>query len=166
MIDTMNSAKGIGLAAVQIGQSIRLAIVNKDADESLKEHLVIINPKIFSASSEIDTEEEGCLSIPGKTCLVPRHRKIKIRYTDVSGQEQKLKATGLFARVIQHEIDHLDGVLIIERTMKMIKGQTKAAIAEGLADYRAGRVAGPYKNMAEFKASRQKRKTLGSILEK
>lgn len=122
MIDIMIKEKGIGLAAPQIGQNIRLAIINKDADPTLKDHLVIINPKIFSASVEMDTEEEGCLSIPGATGLVPRHRKIKVRYIDMSGQEQKLKATGLFARVLQHEIDHLDGVLFIERATKMIKG--------------------------------------------
>lgn len=122
MVETMLDARGIGLAAPQIGQNIRLAIIHKDADPSLKDHLVIINPKIFSASVEMDTEEEGCLSIPNALGLVPRHRKIKVRYTDVSGQEQKLKAVGLFARVLQHEIDHLDGVLFIERATKMIKG--------------------------------------------
>ena len=122
MIDTMLSAKGIGLAAPQIGQNIRLAIIHKDADPTLKDHLVIINPKIFSKGTEMDTEEEGCLSIPGALGLVPRHRKIKVRYTDVSGQEQKLKAVGLFARVLQHEIDHLDGILFLERASKMIKG--------------------------------------------
>lgn len=119
MIETMEKEKGIGLAAVQVGHNIRLAIINKDADKSLKDHLVIINPKIFSASKETDTEEEGCLSMPGKTCLVPRRRKIKIRFTDANGQEQKLKATGLFARVLQHEIDHLDGILIISKDAKM-----------------------------------------------
>lgn len=115
MIETMEKEKGIGLAAVQVGHNIRLAIINKDADKSLKEHLVIINPKIFSAPDEMDVEEEGCLSIPGKTYPVARHRKIKIRYTDADGQEQRLKATGMFARVIQHEIDHLDGILIIDK---------------------------------------------------
>ena len=122
MIDTMLSAKGIGLAAPQIGQNTRLAIIHKDADPTLKDHLVIINPKIFSKGTEMDTEEEGCLSIPGALGLVPRYRKIKVRYTDASGQEQKLKAVGLFARVLQHEIDHLDGILFIERASKMIKG--------------------------------------------
>ena len=122
IVDTMLAARGIGLAAPQIGQNIRFAIIHKDADPSLKDHLVIINPKIFSAGTEMDTEEEGCLSIPNALGLVPRHRKIKVRYTDVSGQEQKLKAVGLFARVLQHEVDHLDGVLFIERATKMIKG--------------------------------------------
>jgi len=115
MIETMLKEKGIGLAAAQIGWNYRLAIINKDADKSLPDHLAIINPKIFSASDETDAEDEGCLSVPGKTCLVPRSRKIKVRFTDASGQEHKLKATGLFARVIQHEIDHLDGVLIIDK---------------------------------------------------
>lgn len=122
MVETMLGAKGIGLAAPQIGQNIRLAIIHKDADSALKDHLVIINPKIFSAGTEMDTEEEGCLSIPGALGLVPRHRKIKVRFMDLNGNEVKIKAVGLFARVLQHEIDHLDGVLFIERAVKMIKG--------------------------------------------
>lgn len=122
MVETMIKNKGIGLAAPQIGQNIRLAIIHKDADPSLKDHLVIINPKIFSAGEEMDTEEEGCLSIPGALGLVPRHRKIKVRFTDLEGNEIKIKAVGLFARVLQHEIDHLDGVLFIERATKMVKG--------------------------------------------
>ncbi len=115
MIETMLAEKGIGLAAPQIGQNIRLAVINKEADKSLEDHLVIINPKIFSASAETDEDKEGCLSVPGKEVMVARHRKIKVRYTGAGGQEQKLKATGLFARVLQHEIDHLDGILIIDR---------------------------------------------------
>jgi len=116
MIDTMEAEKGIGLAAVQIGKNIRAAIINRDADKSLKEHLVIINPKIFSASKEIDEDTEGCLSIPGVEVPVKRHRKIKVRYTDMNGEEHKIKAVNLFARVLQHEIDHLDGILILDRT--------------------------------------------------
>lgn len=115
MIETMIKEKGIGLAAVQVGQSVQLAIINKDADKSLKDHLVIINPKIFSASKEFDIDEEGCLSVSGKTCLVPRHHKIKVRYTNLDGREEKIKAVGLFARVLQHEIDHLNGILIIDK---------------------------------------------------
>ncbi len=125
MADTMLAEKGIGLAAPQIGQNIRLAIINKDADPTLKEHLIIINPKIFSASTEMDEDSEGCLSIPGVEGTVPRHRKIKVRYTDVNGQEQKIKATGLFSRVLQHEIDHLDGILFIKRAIKITRGHKK-----------------------------------------
>jgi len=115
MIDTMISEKGIGLAAPQIDKNIRLAVIHKDADPELNDHLVIINPKIFSASKEMDDALEGCLSIRDQEVVVSRHRKIKIRYTDLEQNEQKLKATGFFARVLQHEIDHLDGILILDR---------------------------------------------------
>lgn len=116
MVETMLSHNGIGLAAPQIGKNIRLAIINKEADATLSDHLVIINPKMFSASRELEESKEGCLSIPEVGELkIMRHRKIKVRYTDVSGQERKLKATGLLAQVFQHEIDHLDGILIIDR---------------------------------------------------
>tara|TARA_Y100000310_G_C20704417_1_gene833941 strand:- start:12435 stop:12911 length:477 start_codon:yes stop_codon:yes gene_type:complete len=123
MIDTMEHEKGIGISAVQVGKSVRCAIISKDADESLEDHLIIINPKIFSASKEMVEEEEGCLSIPEVFEMVNRHKKIKVRYTDSSGQEQKLKATNLFARVLQHEIDHMDGVLIIDRVSEITKGK-------------------------------------------
>ena len=107
----------------EIGKNIQIAIINKDADESLSEHLMIINPKIFSSSKDLEEDEEGCLSIPGIEGVVPRHKKIKVRYTDINGQEQKLKATGLFARVLQHEIDHINGILFIDRATEITKGE-------------------------------------------
>jgi peptide deformylase len=125
MAETMEAEKGIGIAAPQIGKNIRVAIINKDADKELEDHLVIINPKIFSASRDMDEKEEGCLSIPGVEGMVERHRKIKVRYIDINGQEQKLKATGLFSRVLQHEVDHLDGILFIDKATKITKGKIK-----------------------------------------
>ncbi|MBI2050655.1 MAG: peptide deformylase [Parcubacteria group bacterium] len=123
LIDTMEASKGIGISAVQIGELLRVAIIHKDADKELNEHLVIINPKIFSASPDMEEGEEGCLSIPGVFGQVPRHKKIKVRFADVQGTEQKIKATGLFSRVLQHEIDHMDGILFIERASKITKGE-------------------------------------------
>lgn len=123
MIDTMEAEKGIGISAVQVGKNVRVAIISKDADESLDEHLVIINPKIFSASKEMVEKEEGCLSIPDVFGMVERHRKIKLKFKDAQGNEQKIKATKMFARVIQHEIDHLDGILIIDRATEITKGE-------------------------------------------
>ncbi|MEK7189243.1 MAG: peptide deformylase [Patescibacteria group bacterium] len=123
LIDTMQAEKGIGISAVQVGTSVRAAIIHKDADKELEDHLVIINPKIFSASREMEEGEEGCLSIPGVFGQVLRHKKIKVRFTGLSGTEQKIKATGLFARVLQHEIDHMRGILFIERASKITKGE-------------------------------------------
>jgi peptide deformylase len=125
MIETMEAEKGIGLAAPQVGKNVRLSVIHKDADEFLDEHLVIINPKIFSASKEMVEEEEGCLSIPKVFGKVERHKKVKVRYTDLEGNEQKIKATNLFARVLQHEIDHLNGILFIDRTSEITKGEVK-----------------------------------------
>ena len=122
MIDTMAHEKGIGLSAVQVGKHKQIIAIHKDADKTLEDHLIMINPKIFSTSKETEDSEEGCLSIPEVFGIVERGKKIKIRYTDLKGQKQKLKATGLFARVIQHEADHLDGVLFIEKTKKITKG--------------------------------------------
>jgi peptide deformylase len=118
MKETMVLEKGIGLAAPQIGENIRLIIIHKDADTSLEDHLAMINPKIFSFSKETEISKEGCLSLPGLEEEVERHKKIKVRYIDELGKEQKLKATGLFARVIQHEIDHLEGILLIDKLSK------------------------------------------------
>lgn len=119
MIDAMIAAKGIGIAAPQIGKNIRCAIIHKDADKSLAEHLVIVNPKIFSASRETEIKNEGCLSIPGVDVPIARHKKIKVRFTDIYGNEHKVKAVNFFARVLQHEIDHLDGILITDRTKEI-----------------------------------------------
>jgi len=118
ILETMEKEKGIGLSAVQIGEIVRICAIHKDADKSLNEHIIMINPKIFSFSREKCQEDEGCLSFPGKFEKIKRSKKIKVRYTDVSGQEKKIKATGLFARVIQHELDHMDGVLIVDREEK------------------------------------------------
>ncbi|MBU2575673.1 peptide deformylase [Patescibacteria group bacterium] len=115
MIDTMAREKAVGLSAVQVGKHKRIVAIHKDADKSLEDHLLMINPKIFSASKETEQGEEGCLSIPDVFGIVERSKKIKVRYIDHSGQERKIKATGFFARVIQHEVDHLDGMLFIDK---------------------------------------------------
>jgi len=122
LADTMEAENGIGISGVQVGEPVRVAIIHKDADKELPCHLAIINPKIFSASTHMENGEEGCLSIPGVFGQVLRHKKIKVRFTDPEGREQKIKATGLFARVLQHEIDHMDGILFIDRASKITKG--------------------------------------------
>ena len=121
MVETMMAEKGIGLSAPQVGQNVRVIAIHKDADKSLDDNVIMINPKIFSASREKEKAEEGCLSFPGVFLDIERSKKIKVRYTDAGGREQKIKAANLFARVIQHEIDHLDGILFIDRTGKMTK---------------------------------------------
>lgn len=109
MIETMHANKGVGLAAPQIGRSCRLIIVSHK-----KGDIPMINPEISHRSLLKEWGEEGCLSIPGVFGEVRRSRRVSVRYTDTAGKVQTLQAAGLLARVIQHEIDHLDGILFID----------------------------------------------------
>lgn len=110
MFVTMKKERGVGLAATQIGLSLRLAVI--DADD---QKFTLINPVILKKSPELITFTEGCLSIPSKEFPILRHEKITVRYTDEKGRFHKIKLKGFLAIVFQHEIDHLDGVLIADR---------------------------------------------------
>lgn len=117
LIDTVIEAEGLGIAAPQIGSTERVAIINgKDGP------FPIINPRILKRSIRTETDEEGCLSIPGVFGLVRRAKKITVTYLDFDGTRHTDTPSGLLARVFQHEIDHLDGVLFIDRTKKITKG--------------------------------------------
>jgi len=109
----------IGLAAQQIGKVLQLCVIDIDNNP-----YIILNPKITASSKEESVVEEGCLSIPGKFFPIKRPEKVQLRYTDEKGQKQKLRASGLLARAIQHELDHLNGVLIIDRLSNACKKQT------------------------------------------
>lgn len=113
MAKTMEVEKGIGLAAPQVGSDLRICVVK--VDNTL---YTLINPKIKSSSRKKEVYEEGCLSFPGKFFAVERPVKVKIRAIDENGKKIKIKAEGLLARVFQHEIDHLDGILIIDKAKK------------------------------------------------
>ena len=114
MLETMYAAPGIGLAAPQIGQSLRLAVVDIQQGKTPKP-LVLINPKIEKTEGKVKSEE-GCLSIPGLICTVPRAERVVVSALNEKGLPVTLKAQGLLARCFQHEIDHLNGKLIIDRT--------------------------------------------------
>lgn len=114
MIETMHAADGVGLAAPQIGKNIRLAIISKEATPDQKDW-ILINPKIVKHSWKRIKDEEGCLSVPGVKKEVARFAKITIKALDAKGQPLNFQAENLFARVIQHEIDHLDGILIVDK---------------------------------------------------
>ena len=116
MIRVMEKENGVGLAAPQVGLSVRLCLVQ---DEN-QVH-VLINPQITAKSTKKIMMEEGCLSFPGTFCPISRPESVKVRFLDESGVEKKLKAGGILARAIQHEIDHLDGILIIDRAKKIKK---------------------------------------------
>jgi len=113
MVQTMKANKGVGLAAPQVGQNIRLIVINLEDSP-----LALINPKIPWKSLRKEIEEEGCLSCPNKYGLVKRSKIIHIKALNSEGKKISFKAEGLFARVIQHEIDHLDGILIIDKFVK------------------------------------------------
>ncbi len=109
LYDTMRAAKGVGLAANQIGVARRVAVAAADDRE-----VVLVNPVIVEADGA-ETAEEGCLSIPDIFADVTRATRVVVETTDENGQRKRVEGTGLFARAIQHEIDHLDGILFLDR---------------------------------------------------
>lgn len=114
MIDTLNSENGLGLAAPQVGKNVRAIIARLNYDTSDEVILPLINPEIIYKSKEMTLGEEGCLSLPGIYDQVERHKKIRVKFTDISGNTQILELDDLNARIIQHETDHLNGVLFID----------------------------------------------------
>ena len=115
MLVTMYSAKGIGLAAPQVGVQKRILVIDLNFEDPDTPPNVFINPEIISSSASLDTYEEGCLSIPGVYLNVLRPSSIKLSYRDEMGRPKKMNAEGLMARCIQHEIDHLNGVLFVDK---------------------------------------------------
>ena len=115
MLRSMYTAKGIGLAAPQVGVHKQLLVIDLDPDNPAAPPMVLINPEIRSFGSGVDTYEEGCLSIPGVYLNVVRPTVVEVGFRDEMGRPQKLKADGLLARCIQHEMDHLNGVLFVDR---------------------------------------------------
>ncbi|MFH1841449.1 MAG: peptide deformylase [Candidatus Nealsonbacteria bacterium] len=110
MIKTMEEKDGAGLAAPQIGKSIRIiAVCTEEGSKAF------INPKIVKKTKETETLEEGCLSLPGIFLKVKRAKGVDVEALDIEGKKVKLKTEGIFARIFQHEIDHLDGILIIDK---------------------------------------------------
>ena len=119
MFDTMYDAPGIGLAAIQVAEPIRLITMDLAKKEGETEPRVFINPEILSASEELNVYEEGCLSIPEYYEEVERPAKVRFRFMDIDGKVHEEDADGLFATCIQHEIDHLNGVLFIDHISKL-----------------------------------------------
>lgn len=115
MADTLYDANGVGLAAPQIGISKRVVVI--DAGEGLIE---LINPEIIEYSDETEVQAEGCLSIPGAQGEVERYYKVTVRAMDRQGKTFEISGEGLLARALQHEIDHLHGVLYIDRASRML----------------------------------------------
>ena len=115
MLRSMYSAQGIGLAAPQVGIHKQLLVIDLDIEEAATPPLVLINPEITAFGSSLNTYEEGCLSIPKVYLNVVRPSIVEVSYRDELGRPRRLKADGLLARCIQHEMDHLNGVLFVDR---------------------------------------------------
>ncbi len=113
MFEAMYRAPGIGLAAPQVGSPLRFAVVDLMPDDK-RAPMVLVNPEIIAASEERATREEGCLSLPGMYADVTRPARVTVRYQDEDGVRHELHADGLLAACVQHEIDHLDGVLFVD----------------------------------------------------
>jgi peptide deformylase len=130
MVETMYEAVGIGLAAPQIGISKRLIVMDCAKDDNPPEIWKMINPEIISRSEETTKMEEGCLSIPGYNGDVTRPAEVRVRYMDIEGNSQEMTATGLLAACVQHEIDHLDGVLFIDYLSRLKRDMILRKIAK------------------------------------
>ncbi len=127
MLDTMYAANGIGLAAIQIGIPKRIIVMDisivmdRSRDENKKEPIYLVNPDIKNKNTEKTTYEEGCLSVPDQFAEIDRPNKCEVEYLDYDGNKKLLKAEGLLATCIQHEIDHLEGILFIDYLSKLKK---------------------------------------------
>lgn len=135
MLETMYDAPGIGLAAIQIGVPRRLLVIDVAREGEDKQPLVVINPEIVSASDARSVYEEGCLSIPDYYAEVERPAEVTVKFIDRDGKEQTVTADGLLATCLQHEMDHLNGVLFIDHISRLkrdmvIRKFTKAAKAK------------------------------------
>ena len=119
MLETMYAAPGIGLACVQIGILKRLIVIDVSKDKEKKSPLFLINPEIISKSSSTSVYEEGCLSLPGYFAEIERPAECQIKYIDYNGKKKEMKAGGLLATCIQHEVDHLNGILFIDYLSKL-----------------------------------------------
>ena len=121
MIETMYAANGIGLAAIQIGFPQRIIVMDISKDKKNKSPMYFVNPIILNKATEQSTYEEGCLSVPDQFAEIDRPNKCEVEYLDYNGEKKLLKAEGLLATCIQHEIDHLEGILFIDYLSKLKK---------------------------------------------
>ena len=121
MLATMYDAPGIGLAAIQIGILKRLVVIDISKDQEKKNPIFLVNPVILNKSKTTSVYEEGCLSLPGQFAEIERPAECVVKYIDYNGRERELEAKGLLSTCVQHEVDHLDGILFIDYLSKLKK---------------------------------------------
>ncbi|MCQ2914514.1 MAG: peptide deformylase [Alphaproteobacteria bacterium] len=131
MLETMYDAPGIGLAGPQVGITKRMVVIDVSKDDEAKHPLKMINPKIVNESEDGVEYEEGCLSVPGQYATVERSAEVDVEYLDENGKEQKLHADGLLAICIQHELDHLDGVVFIDYLSRLKRNMIIKKVQKG-----------------------------------
>ena len=138
MIEIMHAHKGIGLAATQVGWKRRVIVVGDPdgTEKTRREDLVLVNPRIVSSAGAVESEE-GCLSLPGIYGRVPRSAAVVVEALDLAGRAIRIDGAGLASSVLQHEIDHLDGILFITRLSPADRQRTKKALRELEEKYRA-----------------------------
>lgn len=137
MLHTMYSYRGVGLASPQVGLDLNLVVLNPEGDPAnTDDEMVLVNPKIKSRKS-LEFGEEGCLSFPGIYAEVERHHTIVITYMDLEGAEQTFKCEGFLARIILHEMDHLQGVLFVDRVSAAERIRVRGKLLELENDYQA-----------------------------
>jgi peptide deformylase len=129
MFATMYKAPGIGLAAPQVSQGLRLIVIDLMPNEK-KQPYSLINPEIVAVSEELATREEGCLSLPGQYADVTRPARVKVRYLDQTGARREIEGEGLLAACLQHEIDHLDGVLFVDHLSALKRNMIMRRLAK------------------------------------
>ena len=134
MLDTMYAANGIGLAAIQIGIPKRIIVMDLSKKEGEKEPLYFVNPTIIERNTDKSTYEEGCLSVPNQFAEIDRPSKCDVEYLDYQGKKKLLKAEGLLATCIQHEMDHLEGILFIDYLSKLKKSMIIKKLSKNKPD--------------------------------
>jgi peptide deformylase len=129
MFATMYRAPGIGLAAPQVGVGLRLTVIDLMRDEK-PDPIVLVNPELVAASDELATREEGCLSLPNQFAEISRPARVKVQYLDQEGARREIEADGLLAACIQHEMDHLNGVLFVDHLSNLKRNMILRRLAK------------------------------------
>ena len=135
MFAAMYDAPGIGLAAPQVGIGLRLAVLDLMADDK-PAPIVLVNPEIVAASDTVATREEGCLSLPNQYADVTRPARVKVRYFDLAGAKQEIEGDGLLAACLQHELDHLDGILFVDHLSALKRNMILRRLAKEMRQRR------------------------------
>ena len=138
MLATMYAAPGIGLAAPQVGEGLRLVVLDVSAKDAPPDPMVLVNPEVVAAAEELATREEGCLSLPGMYADVTRPHRVRVRYLGLDGSKQEIEGEGLLSACLQHEIDHLNGVLFVDYLSPLKRNMILRKLAKELKREREG----------------------------